>query len=177
MAVIGNRKTGVSKTGVSKTGLSKTGLPRGAVARGLTVLGIAAGCALVTAVGYVSFTGGAGDVLARGYGRAFAEADTTWSTAQPGNLWLSGLGEQPAALRKAVVIGDRITVGGSGRSDVFEVVGLEQIDGEPLGLPALRIQVVTARVDGSGTGESVRFLFAVDGPATAPAAPKPDKVL
>ena len=128
-------------------------------------------------MGYVTLAGGAGDVLARGYSRALAEADTTWSSAQAGNLWLSGMGEQPAMLRKAVSVGDRITVGGHSRNDVFEVVNLAQIDGEPLGLPALRIQVVTARVDGATAGETVRFLFAVDAPATAPAQPKPDKVL
>lgn len=171
MAVIDDRHTSLGETRDSRCH------SRGTVARGLTVLSVVAGCALAGVLGYVGLAGGSGDMLARGYSRAFALSETAWSTAQPGHLWLSGLGEQPAALRKAVVIGDRITVGGSGRSDVFEVVGLEQIDGEPLGSPALRIQVVTARVDGSVTGETVRFLFAVDGPATAPAAPKPDKVL
>ena len=68
------------------------------------------------------------------------------------------------------------------RSDVFEVVALGQIDGEPLGLPTMRIQVVTARLDGQAAegqapGETVRFLFAVDDLRPVPAQPKPDKVL
>ena len=132
---------------------------------------------LLGAVGYANLPGSADNVLARGYGRALAEADTHWSSAQSENLWLSRLGDQPVVLRKAVMIGDRLTVGGNARSDTFEVVGLEQIDGEALGQPSLRIQVVTARVDGGATAETVRFLFAVDAPATAPLAPLPEKVL
>ena len=148
---------------------------------GLAVAGAVTAAMATAAIVYVAITGGAVDVaanvLARGYGRALADVDTSWSGPPPGNLWLSGIGEQPIAMRKAVTIGDRITVGNNSRTDVFEVVGLGQIDGEPLGFPAMRIQVVTARVDGHASGETVRFLFAVDDPTPVTAQPKPDKVL
>ena len=157
-------------------------------------LGVAVACAVTAAVGYAAFSGGDTDltarVLARGYGQALADVDTSWTSAHSGkdaakasgNLWLSGLSEQPMPMRKAVVVGDRITVGNTTRSDVFEVVALGQIDGEPLGLPTMRIQVVTARLDGQAAegqapGETVRFLFAVDDLRPVPAQPKPDKVL
>jgi len=145
-------------------------------------LAVACGAAVLTAIVYAGGAADvAGNVLARGYGQALADVDTAWRSAPSGkasgNLWLSGLGDQPVAMRKAVVIGDRITVGNNNRTDVFEVVGLGQIDGEPLGLQAMRLQVVTARVDGHPSGETVRFVFAVDEPRPVPAEPKPDKVL
>ncbi len=154
--------------------------------------GVIVACATAAVIGYLALAGRGtdftGNVLASGYGRALADADTSWSSAASGkssaNLWLSGLGDQPIAMRKAVAIGDRITVANNSRTDVFEVVNLEQIDGEPLGLQATRIQVVTARVDGNASGghasvsgETVRFLFAVDDARPVPAQPKPDKVL
>ena len=140
-------------------------------------LGLATGAALL--VGYTCVNGfrTTDDVLASGYGRALADADTAWNHGPAHNIWLSGQGEQPASLRKAVALGDRITVGGHARSDVYEVVGLEHIEGEALGMPTLRIQVVTARIDSRAQSETVRFLFAVEAAPTAPASPPPGKVL
>ena len=132
---------------------------------------------LVVAVAHANLPGRADAVLADGYGRALADADTHWSSTRSENLWLSRLGDQPVVLRKAIMIGDRITVGGNAHADTFEVVGLEQIDGEGLGQPSLRIQVVTARIDGSATTETVRFLFAVEAPTTVAPALLPEKVL
>ena len=149
--------------------------------RGLPKIGFTAAAimlaTLLLTLGYANLAGSTDAVLERGYVRALAAADTHWASSRTGDLWLSRFGEHPATLRKAVTIGDRITVGGATRSDVFEVVGLEQIDGEQLGQPLLRIQVVTARVDGTTSGETVRFLFAVEAPATASVTPLPEKVL
>ena len=150
--------------------------PRGIRARTLPVMAMALSALLAT-VGYASLTGSADAVLASRYGRALGDAETHWGSAPTANLWMSRLGDQPAVLHRAVAIGDRITVGGQARTDVFEVVGLERIDGDVLGQPSLHLQVVTARPDGNGPAETVRFLFAVEAPATAPATLLPEKVL
>ena len=133
--------------------------------------------ALLAAVGYCNLAGSADAVLANRYGRALGDAETHWGNSPTANLWLSRIGDQPAVLHKAVSIGDRITVAGAARSDVFEVVGLERIDGEALGQPALHVQVVTARADGGVSSETVRFLFAIETPAAPPATQLPEKVL
>ena len=62
-------------------------------------------------------------------------------------------------------------------AEAFEVVAVEMVDADAGGLPGLRIQIVTARPDGQIGADSVRFIFAVEGPATMPATPKPEKVL
>ena len=133
--------------------------------------------ALLAVVGYCNLAGSADAVLANRYGRALGDAETHWGNSPTANLWLSRIGDQPAVLHKAVTIGDRITVAGASRSDVFEVVGLERIDGEALGQPALHVQVVTARADGGVSSETVRFLFAIETPAAPPATQLPEKVL
>lgn len=145
------------------------------------VLSIAAGASLVSAVLYCAIPTRIEDVLARSYGAALADAETTWPNRNSGHLWLSRLGEQPALLRRALALGDKITVGSHQNPDVFEVVAFEQIDGTPLGHPSLQIQVVTARPEtaphDSEARETVRFLFAVDTAPVAPALAKLDKVL
>ena len=145
------------------------------------VLNLAASAVLLSAVVYCVLPIRIEDVLARSYGSALADAETSWSPRNAGHLWLSRLGEQPALLRRAVAVGDKITVGGLQHPDVFEVVALEQIDGTRLGHPSLQIQVVTARPEGmpheNEIRETVRFLFAVDNaPAVAPLT-KAEKVL
>lgn len=135
------------------------------------------GATLLAGIAGIAWLRTSEDLLASGYGRALADADTAWTSGQAANVWLSGQGEQSATLRKAVSMGDRISVGGPARSDVYEVVGLEHIDGEALGLPTLRIQVVTARIDHRPQAETVRFLFAVEAAPTAPSPPPPGKVL
>lgn len=139
--------------------------------------GLVSGAALLAGLLALPFATSTDDVLASGYGRAFAEADTTWAPGPAANIWLSRHGEQPATLRKPVTMGDRITVGSTARSDVYEVVALEHLDGEPLGLPTLRIQVVTARLDSRRQAETVRFLFAVQAAPATSSPPPADKVL
>ena len=139
--------------------------------------GLVSGAALLAGVMALPFAASTDDVLANGYRRAFADADTTWTPGPAANIWLSRHREQSAAPRKPVVLGDRITVGRTTRSDVYEVIGLEHIDGEALGLQTMRIQVVTARVDGLPQPQTVRFLFAVEAAPPTPSPPPTDKVL
>lgn len=88
---------------------------------------------------------------------------------------MSRLADTPAPSRKALAIGDRINISGTSGSDSYEVMALDTIDGATIGLAGIRLQVVTGRIDGAAESETVRFIFAVDGPAITPA--KPDRTL
>ena len=114
-------------------------------------------------------------ILARDYGAALATTDTTWDTGRPQNLWLSRH-EQVPALRRALSVGDRVTIAGTGSSDSIDVTGLEVVDGAPLGLPGTKLQIVTGHSANGPAGETVRFLFAVE-PTPANTVGKSDKVL
>lgn len=123
--------------------------------------------------------GGASDrSLARTYGAALSAAAPEWPATRRGDVWLSNTGEGRALLRRPLVVGDRVTISGpGGQPDVYEVIGLHEIGGDSVDMPGLRLQVVTGRQESSVGGESVRMLFAVEGSATAPVAPKPAKHL
>ena len=96
-------------------------------------------------------------VLASNYGAALAEAETSWTTLPP-NIWLSRLGS--GGPDTALATGDTITIAAKdGRPQVIEVTGREMIDGDLIGAPGLRFQLVTGRAAGT-SGAPVRFLFA-----------------
>ena len=148
------------------------------------ILGASLFVATAWAVGHGLVDGQAGEkLLAKSYASALAEAAPRWqgeaaaASGRHSDLWLSSTGGQTGLLRKPVLAGDRISIASRRGGESFEVVAVEMVDAEAGGLPGLRIQIVTARPDGQIGGDTVRFIFAVDGPATMPAAPKPEKVL
>ena len=113
-------------------------------------------------------------VLAGNYGVALADADVSW-TSLPRNIWLSGLGGGNGGDRP-LAQGDTITIAAKdGRPQVIEVTGLELIDGDRIGVPGVRFQMVTGRAVTGEQSSPVRFLFATDAPPSA-AAPA-DRVL
>lgn len=115
-------------------------------------------------------------VLAGNYGAALADADVSW-TSLPRNIWLSGLGGGSGGDR-ALAQGDTITISAKdGRPQVIEVTGLELIDGDRIGVPGVRFQMVTGRAAGSEQAPPVRFLFATDAPHAGSAAAPADRVL
>ena len=115
-------------------------------------------------------------VLAGHYGAALADADVSW-TSVPRNIWLSGLGGGSGGDR-ALAAGDTITIAAKdGRPQVIEVTGLELIDGDRIGVPGVRFQMVTGRAAGSEPAALVRFLFATDAPHAGSAATTADRVL
>jgi hypothetical protein len=115
-------------------------------------------------------------VLASNYGAALAGAETSW-TSLPHNIWLSRLGGGGGGPNKTLAAGDTITIAAKdGRPQVIEVTGLEFIDGDLIGVPGVRFQLVTGRV--AGTLEApVRFLFATETPYQAPLPAAADRVL
>lgn len=151
-------------------------------ARSTLCVNLARGCLALGAVALVGglclLTGGTERILAAGYGDALAHAEHDWTpapaTTQP-KLWLSNTANsQSHAIRKPVVIGDRISIGQAGELQAFKVLSVEHVDADAGGLAGVRIQIVTAQPDAPVAGETVRFIFAVD---AAPATPKPEKLL
>lgn len=120
-------------------------------------------------------------VLSRGYGSALGHVQTTWGGRPSSNIWLSKATDQPQSLPKAVSVGDEIAISGKdGSPTKIEVTGLEQVDGESLGLGSVQFQIVTGRLveAGSPIPRTVRLLFSIDParPNTLSARPA-DKVL
>jgi len=116
-------------------------------------------------------------VLAKHYGAALAGADSSWSSLGR-NIWLSGLGGTGIATGRTLAAGDTITItAGDGRPRVIEVVSLELIDGEPIGMPGVRFQLITGHAAGEAEGSVVRFMFASEGPTSAPMPAPADRVL
>ncbi len=125
-------------------------------------------------------------VLAYGFGQALASADVSWSSRAP-NVWLSSLDGAGPTLGKALSLGDAITIAGKGgRPERIEVTGLEQIDGDRLGLPGVQFQLVSGQLVpgqiedqsiGAPGSQHVRFLFAVDAPMPASAPLAVDRIL
>ena len=116
-------------------------------------------------------------VLANGFGKVLADADTSWAS-MPRNVWLSGLGGIPPGNDKVLAPGDTITIAAKdGRPQVIEVTGLELIDGERIGVPGVRFQLVTGRATDSPATTPVRFLFATDAATPAPATAQADRLL
>lgn len=114
-------------------------------------------------------------VLASNYGSALAETETSW-TSLPPNIWLSRLGGDSLAER-SLATGDTITVSTrDGRPQVIEVTGLELIDGDLLGMPGVRFQLVTGTASGK-PGEPVRFLFATGARSRTPLPTPADRTL
>lgn len=148
------------------------------------ILGASLAVGAAWAFGHGLIDGQAGEkLLAKSYASALTGAGPVWSgeatagTSRHTDLWLSSSGGQTGLLRKPVLAGDRISIASSRGAEAFEVVAVEMVDADAGGLPGLRIQIVTARPDGQIGADSVRFIFAVEGPATMPATPKPEKVL
>lgn len=143
------------------------------------VLGLGAVAAAAVTAMLVVMGADTDRTLANSYGRTLAENDVAWSrAARPENVWLSKTGDGAVPMHRAVTAGDRISIGRNGDVLAYQVVAVEQLEGDPAGLAGLRIQVVTARPDGAPHDETVRFLFAVEAPAaTSPPPAKSDKVL
>ena len=145
---------------------------------------------MLAAAGLLAVTGVAAwqqtspdDVLARSYGQALGDIDTSWGSRHAGNVWLSagrgGFGSDLAGLvANPLAVGDRITIATrAGEPQVVEVVALEEIEGAAVGLGSARLQVVTGRPVGAAEAAKVRFLFAVEPtPAKLP-APRNDRSL
>jgi hypothetical protein len=125
--------------------------------------------------------GGPDAMLERSYGRVLADMDNSWSSEHARNIWLSsatGASARPviSPLPGALGIGDRIAVRTRhGAQMAIEVTELEEIDGRGVGLAGTRFQIVTGRLPEGG--ETVRFIFSVDQPLTAPVAPQPGRTL
>jgi hypothetical protein len=148
---------------------------------------VAASIALVSALaGAVAIVAGASTtsreavaaaVLDGGYTSALADADTSWSSL-PRNIWLSGLGGGIPNISRALVPGDTITVRTqNGQPHVIQVLSVEKIEGERVGVPATDFQLVTGRGIDGGEGAHVRFLFAAETPLSMPLAVPGDRVL
>lgn len=109
-------------------------------------------------------------VLSVNYGKALADADTSW-TSLPPNIWLSGLGGADAPVGRVLTVGDTITIDGKdGRPEVVEVTARDVIDGDRIGIPGVRFQLVTARA-AHQRDRTVRFMFATEAPSPVPALP------
>lgn len=115
-------------------------------------------------------------ILTGSYGSALADADTSW-TSLPRNVWLSGLSGGPAGADKVIAAGDTITIAGKDGPQIIEVTGLEQVDGDRIGVPGVRFQLVTGHTLGSHRSSPVRFLFATDRQNQPPAVAPADRVL
>lgn len=155
--------------------------PRG-VCLGLTALIGAAG------MGIVTFGGTPEALLTRSYSQALKSVPTVWERRLTGDLWLShaptagtvpGTGLATAQpLRHALAVGDQIKISGrTGTEETIEVTTLEEFDGDSLGLTGLHLQMVTGRPLAGIPGETIRFLFAVDTPASDRAPVKADSSL
>lgn len=125
--------------------------------------------------------GGADAILERSYNRALGGVNATWTSEHAGNIWLSSA---PASASKTQVqplpgvlaIGDRISVKtAQGRQVAINVTALEEVDGAGLGLAGTRFQIVSGRLPEGG--DTVRFIFSVEQPATAPVTPQPGRTL
>ena len=99
-------------------------------------------------------------ILAQSYGQVLADSDTSWSTL-PSNLHLSSLGAAPVSTG-ALSPGDTISINGrDGRPEVIDVVDIEVMDGEAIGAPGVRFQLVTGRSRVQRGDGLVRLMFAV----------------
>jgi hypothetical protein len=120
-------------------------------------------------------------LLSRSYGVALAEADAApWTLSLtpaladareqgPVKAIWTGKPGHGSAFRRPLAVGDRITIASrDGKPDRLSVVELEEIDGTTIGVPGVRFQMVTSRLEGASRGELVRFLIAVDPAASAP---------
>ena len=132
------------------------------------------GLAGLIAAGSVADRAAPDAVLANNYGAALAEAETSW-TSLPPNIWLSRLGG--SGPDTALATGDTITISTKdGRPQVIEVTARELIDGDLIGAPGIRFQLVTGRPAGP-TGAQVRFLFATDQHQSTSRAVQADRML
>jgi hypothetical protein len=130
-------------------------------------------------------------VLSRSYENALSDVDAVWERRTSGHLWLS---HAPASvqsssiaplqfnpLERALAVGDRISIAAvSGAEEAIEVVAIEHVGGEGLGLAGVQFQIVTGRVARGSGPETVRFLFAVDavaGPDVTTGASNVDRSL
>jgi hypothetical protein len=125
--------------------------------------------------------GGADSILERSYSRALGGVNATWTSDHARNIWLSSAPAPTAKppsvpLPGALGIGDRISVkSAQGSHVVIEVTALEEVEGAGMGLAGTRFQIVSGRLPEGG--DTVRFIFSVEQPATAPLAPQPGRTL
>jgi len=139
------------------------------------LLGIAGAFLGGIGVGTVSRQAAPDTVLAANYGTALADADTSWNSL-PRNIWLSRLGGVDTHTDRLLAAGDTITIDGKdGRPEVIEVTGREVIEGEQLGVPGVRFQLITGR-SMRHDHRSVRFMFATETPP-APSEKPGNRVL
>lgn len=134
--------------------------------------------AILTGSAWLALSGTSADrTLAGAYSAALEEAPTRWELpGQPASLVLSRFAEAERPLAgRTLAIGDRISIATSGQSDVFEVVALEIVDGSSIGMPGLRLQIVTGRTEVGG-GDGVKFIFGIEG-SGAPTAPRRERSL
>ncbi|MGD9806599.1 MAG: hypothetical protein AB7E81_23295 [Hyphomicrobiaceae bacterium] len=144
-------------------------------AAAVAVLGLA-GAFIGSSAETISRHAAPDSVLAVNYGAALADADTSW-TSLPRNIWLSGLGGADAHTDRLLVKGDTITISGKdGQPEVIEVSSREVIDGERLGVPGVRFQLVTGRSTGQDR-RTVRFMFATETPSALPDKSPANRVL
>ena len=144
------------------------------------LLGLAGLCAAAVGGTWIAPSAAPDAVLAQGFGHVLADADLSWSKPAP-NVWLSHFDGAGPTSGKALSLGDTITIAGKGgHPERIEVTGLEQVEGDRLGLPGVQFQLVTGHFEshsaGSATGQQVRFLFTVDVPPAA-VAPATDRSL
>jgi hypothetical protein len=119
-------------------------------------------------------------ILAEGYRRVLSDISPArqWQAPAAPNIWLSRADATPRPLRKPLAIGDRVSIAGkAGVVDVFEVLRVEQVEADAVGMPEQSIQIVTARPAHAEGGETVRFIFSVESVTTPAAARKPDATL
>ena len=110
-------------------------------------------------------------VLAKRYGKVLGDTDASWSKPNP-NVWLSGLGIGPSESGRPLAIGDVITISGKGGAPVtIEVSSIDQVDATAIGLPGVRVQLVTGRDPFKPRSKPVRLLFSA-GVMTDHIAPK-----
>lgn len=131
-----------------------------------------AGSAILTG-GLLATASGPDAALRSSYVTALDDTETSWTTP-PENVWLSSL-TGPVSAPKGLAPGDVITVASKDNAgERIVVTELELIDGERLGLPGVRFQLVTGRASDDESGRTVRFLFANEAaPATGAAALHP----
>lgn len=142
-------------------------------------MGLAAVAVVAGIGGWMAAGGGAERMLASTYATALDEAETRWNRTDPhAALMLSQFADQERASPvKAIAIGDHVSIASGGSSDVYEVTGLETVDGSSIGLAGMRLQVVTGRIAGAPQAEPVKFIFAVDGATGGTAGSKRERTL
>ena len=143
--------------------------------------GFAAAALALAGVAYLAGRTASTEVLARTNGPSLGQVSADWTgvaPSHPENLWLSRTDGAARGPRKALAIGDRVSIGkADGTGQQFEVTGVELIESDALGTPGSTIQIISGRNEGASDTPSVRFIFAIEPPTAPSPASKPEKVL